>query len=281
MENPLKPLPGVPLVTIVTPSYNTGRYIEHTLRSVQQQDWPRIEHIVLDAGSTDETLEILARFPSVRLIRNAEPTAIQKTNHGFAIATGDIVGWLCADDCYLPGAVTKAVEALRSNPDAALVYSNFLQVDESGREFRRRPSKQADWRNLVDEANYVPTEGAFVRREALLKAGPLDARYPQVDDWDLWIRIAKLFPIRYIDDWWGAFRVHSGQRSAVYAYEFWFQGRRMTREHGGRFFSPLFFRFWRTKLFNALSLLRAGNARAFGAKLRSLLIGISPARPRE
>lgn len=277
----MKPLPETPLVTIVTPSYNTGRFIEETLRSVRDQDYPRVEHIVLDSGSTDQTLEIVARFPSVHLITPAPPTLTGKINHAFSIAKGDIVGWLCADDYYLPGAITKAVEALKRNPDAALTYCNFLQVDENRVEFKRWRSQQATFHKLLNEANYVPTEGAFMRREALEHVGPLDTRYSQVQDWDLWIRISKLFPIQYVDDWWSAFRVHSAQRSAIYQYEFWFQSRRMTRGHGARFFSLLFFKYWSTKLSNAVALLRKGEFRDFNAKLQTFLVGVSAARPRD
>lgn len=263
----MKPLPETPLVSIVTPSYNTGRFIEETLRSVQDQDYPRIEHIVLDSGSTDETPEILARFPSVRVVAPAPGGLTEKVNRGFTIAGGDVLAWINADDYYLPGAVSKAVEALKANPEAALVYCNFLHVDENSVETDRSRSKQADFRHLLEERNYVPHQTAFFRREALERVGELDTRYPLVQDWDLWIRIAKEFPILYVDDWWAAFRVSRGQRSDVHKYAFWSQGRRMTRTHGARFFSPLFWSYWRGKFSRASLMLARGQFRLFASKL--------------
>jgi glycosyltransferase involved in cell wall biosynthesis len=281
-EKSVKPLPDTPLVTIVTPSFNTGRFIEETLRSVRDQDYPLVEHIVLDSGSTDQTLEIVARFPSVRLITAAPATVTGKINHGFSIAKGDIVGWLCADDLYLPGAITNAVEALKRNPDAALTYCNFILVDEHGVEFKRWRGKQATLRNLLDEENQIPTEGAFIRREALERVGPVDTRYSLVPDWDLWIRISEIFPIHHVDDWWAAFRVHSKQRSNRHQYEFWLEARRMTRAHGARFFSRLFWlNFWARKVLHAAMLLCTGQLRVFNAKLRNLLVSVSAGRPRE
>jgi glycosyltransferase involved in cell wall biosynthesis len=269
----VKPLPEKPFVSIVTPSYNTGAFIEETLRSVRDQDYPLVEHIVLDSGSTDETAEVLARFPSVRLMRPAPAGLCEKVNQGFSLAKGEIVAWLCADDCYLPGAVAKAVDALKKNPDVALVYSNSVFVNEDSVELRRVKSKQANARRLLEEWNFLPQHTAFMRREALDRVGPLDVRYPLVADWDLCIRINKEFPILYVDDWWAAFRVRRGQLSQVYKYAAWTQARKMTRGHGAEFFSPLFREFWTEKVSSAGLMLRKRQFRTFGAKLRDFLVG--------
>lgn len=260
-------------MSVVTPSYNTGRFIEETLRSVQEQDYPRVEHIVLDSGSTDETPEILARFPSVRLIRPAPGGVSEKVNHGFEIAQGEIIAWINADDYYLPGAISKAVTALREHPDAALVYCNYLHVDEDSVEVERTRSKRAGLRELLEERNWVPHQTAFMRRDALDEVGPVNTRYPLVQDWDLWIRIAKEFPIVWVDDWWAAFRVSRGQRSDTHKYAFWSQGRRMTREHGAPFFTPLFWHYWRGKFTRAGRMLLRGDLRTFRTKLGDFVRG--------
>jgi glycosyltransferase involved in cell wall biosynthesis len=274
----VKPLPPTPLVTIVTPSYNTGRFIEETLRSVQEQDYPRIQHIVLDSGSTDQTPEILARYPSVRLISPAPGGITEKVNHGFMLADGEILAWINADDYYLPGAVTKAVAALQEHPEAGLVYCNYLHVDEGSVEVDRERSKQAGFRELIEERNYVPHQTAFFRREALDRVGEVNTRYPLVQDWDLWIRISKEFPIVHVDDWWAAFRVSRGQRSDVHKYAFWSQGRKMTREHGAPFFSPLFWDYWRGKVSRAARMVRRGEFRTFASKLRDFARGFGRGR---
>jgi glycosyltransferase involved in cell wall biosynthesis len=267
----VKILPHTPLVTVVTPSYNTGKYIAETLRSVRDQTYRRVEHMVLDSGSTDETLEVLKQFPSVKLITQAPAGVCEKLNLGFELARGDIVGWLCADDYYLPEAVAKAVEALKQNPRAALVYCNDLRVDEHGVELRRSRRRQTDFRQLVQEQNYVPPQTVFMRREALEAVGPVDNRFPLVADWDLWIRISQRFAIQYVDDWWAAFRERPGQLSETYRFTAWLQGRQMTRMHGATSFLPRSWPYWRRMLSGVAMITRVRASRAIQSRLRRLI----------
>jgi glycosyltransferase involved in cell wall biosynthesis len=253
-------------VSIVTPSFNSGAFIEATIQSVEQQDYPWIEHIVLDSGSTDGTLDILARHPAVRLITPAPQGVSAKMNLGFSKARGDIICWLNADDYHLPGAVTKAVEALKSNPEAGMVYCNLLQVDEHGVEIHRERTKQASLRDMLHH-NYVPLESAFVRREALERVGPVNMRYPLVQDWEWFIRITELCPILWVDDWWSVNRVQSGQRSQLYISDVWTQVRKMTKEHGAPFL-PVFWSYWGAKFVRAGVMLGTGQFPRFAAKLR-------------
>lgn len=275
----MTPLPETPLVTVVTPSFNTGRFIEETLRSVQGQDYPRIEHIVLDSCSTDETPQILPRFPSLRLIAPAPSGLNDKLNLGISLAKGDIVLILCADDYLLPGAIRKAVEAMKANTDAGLVYCNFLSVDEHSVELERLRSKQASFRDLVEERNWVPTQSAFMRREALERVGALRDRYWHVADWDIFIRISKHYRILYVDDTWGAARVRKGQLADVHKHAFWRQARKMTREHGAPFFSHLFWDYWHGKVSRAIQMLRNREFGVFNSKLRDFVDGAARRSP--
>ena len=102
-----------PLVSVVTPSYNQGRYIEETIQSVLNQDYFRIEHIVVDGGSTDETLSVLKKYPHLKWVSEPDRGQSHAINKGFQIAKGEIAAWLNSDDTYLPGAVTAAVAAWR------------------------------------------------------------------------------------------------------------------------------------------------------------------------
>lgn len=262
-----------PLVSIVTPSLNCGAFIEETLRSVEQQDYPHVEHIVLDSGSTDETLSVLSRYPSVRVVTSAPQGLSAKVNHGFSMARGEIVGWINSDDFYLPGAISKAVDALTRHPEAALVYCNFLQVDERSVEIGRERTRQASWEEMLARI-YIPVESAFIRREALERVGPLNTRYPLVQDWDLFLRISKEFPVLYVDDFWSAFRVRDGQRSSLYQYDFWIQAREMTKEHGAGFL-PLFVDYWGTKLRRAGRMMRNGQFGLLSSKLGKNMLSIA------
>lgn len=261
------------LVSIVTPSLNTGAFIEETIQSVEQQDYPWIEHIVLDSGSTDGTLDIIARHPTVRLITPAPQGISEKMNLGFSKARGDIVAWMNADDFYLPGAVSKAMDALTRNPGVAVVYCNSLQVDERSVEIGRERNKQASWQEMLVRG-HIPAGSAFIRREALERVGPIDARYPMVQDWDLFLRISKQFPTLYVDDWWSAFRVRQGQRSDLYTHDFWIQARKMTKEHGGGFF-PLFRDYWGTKLGRAGRMMCNGEFRRLRSKVGKYILSVA------
>jgi glycosyltransferase involved in cell wall biosynthesis len=267
----LPPLTPEPLVSIVTPSFNTGPFIEETLRSVAEQDYPHIEHIVLDSGSTDETPSILARYPALRLVADPPHGVTAKVNRGFELARGEIVAWINADDFYLPGAVRKAVETFLDAPEVALVYCNYLDVDADSVEIARRKSRQCTAAELVDESNWVPHQTAFFRRDALAAVGFLDPRYELVQDWELWIRLAKQFPIRYVDDCWAAFRLSAGQRSDAKKYTYWREARRMTRSHGGRLWSPLVREHYGGKVRRASRMLTQRQFRTFIAKLRDFV----------
>ncbi|MCX6071590.1 MAG: glycosyltransferase family 2 protein, partial [Chloroflexi bacterium] len=121
----------LPLVSIVTPSYNQVCYLETTLRSVLEQDYPRIEYIVIDAGSTDGSLDVLARYRNRLAHYVSEPDVGQASgiNKGLRLASGEIVAWLNSDDVYLPGTIRQAVEALESDPSLGMVYANGIMVD--------------------------------------------------------------------------------------------------------------------------------------------------------
>src|SRR5271155_1305031 len=130
-----------PLVSIITPSFNAARFLEATIRSVLDQDYPHIEYIVMDGGSTDGTLDILpSHRDQLTYFSAADDGAADAINKGFAKAQGKILAWLGADDTYLPGAVTKAVEALADNPDAAAVYGEASWVGSEGEVMGRYPT---------------------------------------------------------------------------------------------------------------------------------------------
>src|SRR5438309_5772154 len=124
--------PSLPLVSVVTPSLNQGAYIEETIRSVLDQDYPRIEHIVVDGGSTDGTLEILRRYPHLTWVSEPDGGQADAVNKGFRLAEGEIFGWLNADDLYLPGTISAAVAVLRET-GCGLVHGGWRQIDEEGK----------------------------------------------------------------------------------------------------------------------------------------------------
>lgn len=189
-----------PLVSIVTPSLNQGQFIEATIESVLSQDYPRLEYIVVDGGSTDGTLDVLRRYER-RLEWISEPDRGQShaINKGFRRSRGEILAWLNSDDTYLPGAVSAAVEHLLQHPECAMVYGEGHLIDERGGVIRRFPATEPFnlWK-LVYVIDYILQQTAFFRREALDVVGDLDEQLHWGMDWDLFIRIGKRFRVDYL-----------------------------------------------------------------------------------
>ncbi|TCL70404.1 glycosyl transferase family 1 [Rhizobium sp. BK251] len=184
-----------PKISIVTPSLNQGRFLQDCLDSVAAQNWPDIEHFVIDGRSSDDTLDILERNRSRLTDYVSEPDkgAADAINKGLARCTGDIVAWLNADDFYLPGAFEKLAEAWRENPDAAFWFGNGVRVDEAGKiksTFNAR-NVVYNHRALVEGLDYILQPSTFMNPNVLRKVGLLNTDLRWSFDWDLWLRLAK------------------------------------------------------------------------------------------
>ncbi len=140
----------LPLVSIVTPSLNQGQFIRETIETILSQDYDNLEYLVMDGGSTDETLEILRSY-GTRLQWVSEPDAgqSQAVNKGWRRARGEILGWVNADDLLSPGAVRRAVEALAADSALGGVYGDCTYIDGSGRRLRTLPARAFDYATLV------------------------------------------------------------------------------------------------------------------------------------
>jgi glycosyltransferase involved in cell wall biosynthesis len=232
---------SLPLVSIVTPSLNQGRFIESTIRSVLEQDYPRLEHIVVDGGSTDETLAVLRRYQHLRWISERDGGQSEALNKGFALAEGEILGWLNADDIYLPGAIAAAVQEMRDT-GCALVYGGWTQLDEAGNVFREISPTPWDYGLQLEARNGVSQPGTLFTREALESVGGIDNSYRYAMDYDLWLRIGMRFGARHVDQVWGVQRLHDDAKTTRHFNEFWPERLAVSRRYGARLVSPLLIR---------------------------------------
>ena len=209
-----------PLVSIVTPCWNAERFIEETVRSVLCQDYPAIEYVVMDGGSTDRTLEIVARYADrLRYISGPDGGQSAAINRGFDLTRGEIFAFLNADDIYLPGAVSSAVAAFERQPDAAVVYGDATYIDEAGRTIGRYPVEAFTPERLARRC-IVCQPAAFLRRQAFADVGRLDERLRYALDYDLWIRLSRRYPLVRFDSLVAGARLHGaaktvGQMSAA------------------------------------------------------------------
>ena len=211
-----------PLVSIITPSYNQGAFLEETIHSVLSQDYQNIEYWVIDGGSQDKSVEIIKKYTHRLAGWISEPDQGQgdAINKGFLRATGEIIAWINSDDLYRPGAIACAVEALQAHPDVGLVYSDVYSIDERGEIFNHMHYNQ--WQ-LVDlmAFNILGQPSVFFRRSLLEKAGLLDPSYQYLLDHHLWLRMALETQLLYVPGGvWASARMHAGAKNVAHAEGF-------------------------------------------------------------
>jgi glycosyltransferase involved in cell wall biosynthesis len=199
MEIAMRPVP-IPLVSIITPSFNQARYLEATIRSVLGQDYPRIEYMLVDGGSTDGSLEVIKKYENELAwwVSEKDKGQTDAINKGFARAKGEILAWINSDDTYNPGAVGAAVKYLMEHPEIGLVYSDCNYIDEEGRVIGTFPAAQTDYRRLRKGYVHIPQQTMFFRAKYWKELGPLDPSFYFAMDYDLWTRIAARASFKYI-----------------------------------------------------------------------------------
>jgi glycosyltransferase involved in cell wall biosynthesis len=189
---------ATPRVSVVLPTYNRGALLERSAGSVLSQGFRDLELIVVDDGSTDDTPAAVRRLrdrdPRVRALRQSNGGAAAARNAGIAAARGELVAFQDSDDEWLPGHLAGNVDALSDHPDAGVVYS--FMTRRRGDAARLVPDPESprldgDLSRVLLQRNLVGTPTALVRRRVLDQAGPMDVRLPQLEDWDLWIRVAQ------------------------------------------------------------------------------------------
>jgi len=191
----------LPLVSVVIPCLNRAHFLVPTLDSVLKQDYPSIECIVVDGGSTDGTVEILERYGNrIKWVSEPDKGHADAINKGWWMSKGEILSWLNADDLYVvPDAISEAVAYLQKNPDVDLVYGDYSEIAEDG-EVIRGVIKPREW-DLASAVKYchytVPQATSFMRRSILEKVGWLDAEFGNGKDHELWLRIGMAGTIKY------------------------------------------------------------------------------------
>jgi glycosyltransferase involved in cell wall biosynthesis len=228
-----------PLVSIVTPSLNQAAFLREAIESVRTQDYRSIEHIVVDGGSTDGTLEILQDYADLRWTSEPDRGQSHALNKGFAMARGPIFGWLNADDAYPANAVAEAVEAL-SEASVGLAYGDITRMNDDGVNPRRIGTRR-EW-DLWTEVNLgcgIFSPAVFFTRTAYETVGGVDESLHLTMDYDLWLKIGSRFSVVHIDSVWGVQRIHDDAKTIRLWNEFWPERLRVSRRHGGRLVSPL------------------------------------------
>lgn len=233
--------PQLPTITVVTPVFNAIQTLPETLASITAQQYPALEHIVVDAVSTDGTLELLrAEQQAGRLILISEPDRglSDAFNKGVCAASGDLIAWLNADDVYEPGALRAVGEAFVANPGAQWLVGRCKIFGADGGESRKAVTAYKNFLlkrfslRLYLTNNFVSSPATFVRRDVLDEIGALDERFKYSADYDLWLRLARRSKPVYVDADVARFRMAEGSLSVTGFEQQFVEHAQNARENG-------------------------------------------------
>jgi len=211
---------SIPLVSIITPSYNQADFLEYTIQSVLNQDYLNLEYGIVDGVSTDGSLDILNKYDTHLSWWISEPDQgqAQAINKGVARTSGDIIAWINSDDIYLPNAITQAVTAMEEY-DVDLVYGDAITTDEAG--YPLNELMFSDW-DLSDLLRFrvICQPAVFMKREVWEEVQGLNSDLHYMLDHQLWIKIASRFKVKHIPSFWAAARNHGQAKNVALAAEF-------------------------------------------------------------
>ena len=205
-----------PLVSIVTPSYNQADFLEETIRSVLEQDYEPLEYIVVDDGSTDRSVEIVRRHADRLAWWTTQENAgqVAAINRGFERSQGQLMAFVNSDDTLLPGAVRTMAEALEAEPALVMVYGDALYTDAESRRTGYLPSRAWNPERMVRACdNHVVQPSSMWRRSAWEAAGPLNERGYYFFDFEFYLRLSALGPVRRLEVPLSTYRVHPASKT--------------------------------------------------------------------
>jgi glycosyltransferase involved in cell wall biosynthesis len=246
----VKPV-AMPTVSIITPSFNQARYLEATIQSVLTQDYPRIEYIIVDGGSTDGSADVIQKYADKLAwwVSEKDKGQTDAINKGFARATGQILAWLNSDDTYEAGAVGKAVKYFIEHPEVGMVYADCNFINENGNVIGKFGAAQTDYRRLREGYVHIPQQTMFFRAELWQQVGPLDPSFYFAMDYDLWTRIAAKSEMKYLaGQTWANFRMHTSGKSVAADDRCWPEMLKVHYRDGGSFFAPIVAKYYVRKM---------------------------------
>lgn len=201
-------------ISILTPSYNQGQYIEENILSVLNQNYPNFEHIIIDGGSTDNTVEILKKYQHLKWVSEPDEGQSDALNKGLKMATGEIIGWINSDDYYKENIFTDVAKEFKKK-DVQWIIGNLINKYELINKYYRKKSPKVTYKTLILPKSVMSQQSTFFKKNLVLKAGGWDKDIYMCMDWDLWIRMARISSPKMVDKYWAYFRWHDDQKSSA------------------------------------------------------------------
>jgi glycosyltransferase involved in cell wall biosynthesis len=213
-----------PKISVITPSYNQGNYIKSTIESVLGQNYPNLEYIVIDGGSTDNTVQILESYgDQIDWVSEPDRGQSHALNKGFEKATGEILCFLNSDDIFEEGALNKVGDFFSNHPKAKWVTGKCRVIDHNGQEIRKWITHYKNFwltlrsKKILQMLDYVSQPSTFWRREVLETVGYFDEQWRYAMDYDYWIRMLKFYDLHYINDYLAGFRFYPDSKAGASA----------------------------------------------------------------
>jgi glycosyltransferase involved in cell wall biosynthesis len=225
--------PDSPKISVITPSYNQGHFIEETIHSVLGQNYPNLEFSVFDGGSTDQTVEVLKKFSSGLSFWRSEPDAGQAAaiNEGFQRATGDIFCWLNSDDLHFENTLSTVADLLGPCLDQpVVVYGGCVIFDDRTRRQETRPATPFS-QSLLETVEFFDQPSVFWTRKAWEMVGPLDENLHYGFDWEWFLRAGKVCRFVRTDAMLSCYRIHETHKSATGGKKRWLELLAIVRRH--------------------------------------------------
>lgn len=211
--------PSLPTLSVVTPAYNQADFLRDTIESVLSQDYPNIEYIVLDDGSTDDTAKILESYgDAIRWETQQNMGQTATINKGWLLTNGEVITWLNSDDTfYDTSSVGEGMEYMVEHPEVGIVFGDSMYTEADGTEIEpTRPIVDFTYEKMIRTCeNSISQPSAFIRRVVIEKVGELDPKYYYFMDWDLWIRAGLYFGIEHLDKIWSTYRLHAESKTVA------------------------------------------------------------------
>ena len=199
----------LPSISIVTPSYNQGEFLEETIRSVLLQSYPNLDYIIIDGGSTDRSVEIIKKYQNYLSYWVSEPDKgpADAINKGWQKAKGEIIAYLNSDDAYLPGALAAVAEAFQQNPEAKAICGNELVINRDGFIIRKSNIEKVEHSSLL-KLNLIPQPAIFIKSSIVQSLGGMNLEVRYIFDFELWLRITRTDSMKCIPNFLAVTRWH-------------------------------------------------------------------------